>query len=51
MRNANKITIGEREGNSPLGTHKPGWEDNIKMYPKVRDLEAVDSASAHSRQW
>jgi hypothetical protein len=34
MRNANKILVGERVGNKPLGRPRHGWEDNIKTDPK-----------------
>jgi hypothetical protein len=30
-----KIIIGEPEGKAPLGKHRSGWEDNIRMYLSV----------------
>jgi hypothetical protein len=25
------VLVGKAEGNKPLGIHRPGWEDNIRM--------------------
>jgi hypothetical protein len=30
-RNAYNILVGKPEGKRPLGRHRRGWEDNIKM--------------------
>jgi hypothetical protein len=35
-RGANRVLVGRSDGTRPLGRHRLGWEDNIKM-----DIQAV----------
>jgi hypothetical protein len=42
MRNANKILVSKSEGKRPLGSHKHGWEDHIRMDLKETGWEGVD---------
>jgi hypothetical protein len=41
-RKAYKILVGKDEGKRPLGRHRRGWEDNIKMDFREIGLEGVD---------
>jgi hypothetical protein len=40
MGNAYKIVVGNPEGKGPLGRHRRGWEDGIKM-----DLQVIGCGS------
>ena len=35
-----RVLVGKPEGKSPLGRHRPRWEDNIKM--DLRDVGCRD---------
>jgi hypothetical protein len=35
-RSALKILTGKPAGKRPLGSHRPRWKDNIKIFPKQR---------------
>jgi hypothetical protein len=53
MRSANKILVGGPEGKRPVGTSRPGWEDNIRMDLREIRWEGVDwmRLAQNSDQW
>jgi len=45
-RGVHRVSVGKPEGKRPLGRHRHGWEDNIKM-----DLQEVGCGSLTGLMW
>ena len=51
-RSVYRVSVGKPEGNGPLGRHRLGWEDNIKMdFQKVGcgDMDWIEMAQDRDR--
>jgi hypothetical protein len=49
-----RVLVGKSDGKGPLGRHRHGWEDNIKMDPQevtCGDMGWIDLAQDRDKWW